>query len=48
MGDSAEIRIYEAQSSSSFEGTDRMIEAIRLGVEKGCHVKDIVNGNRHR
>jgi hypothetical protein len=36
------IRVYEVPADSRIRATERMIEAICLGVEKDFHVKDIL------
>ena len=36
------IRIYEVPADSEYQATDRMMEALVLGVEKDFHVKDII------
>jgi hypothetical protein len=36
------IRIYEVPADKEYEATDRMMEALVLGVEKDFHVKDII------
>lgn len=36
------IRVYEVPAQSQIEATDRMLEAILVGVEKDYHVKDII------
>ncbi len=36
------IRIYEVPADREYEATDRMMEALVLGVEKDFHVKDIL------
>jgi hypothetical protein len=36
------IRIYEVPADNQQQATDRMMEALVLGVEKDFHVKDII------
>jgi hypothetical protein len=36
------IRVYEVPADTRIRATERMIEAICLGVEKDFHVKDII------
>ena len=36
------IRIYQVPADNRIEATDRMLEALRLGVEEDYHVKDVV------
>jgi hypothetical protein len=36
------IRVYEVPADTRIRATERMIEAICLGVEKDFHVKDIL------
>jgi hypothetical protein len=42
MGNWTIIRVYEIPAESQIEATDRMLEAILVGVEKDYHVKDII------
>ncbi len=36
------IRIYEVPADNQQQATDRLMEALVLGVEKDFHVKDII------
>jgi hypothetical protein len=36
------LRIYEVPADNQQQATDRMMEALVLGVEKDFHVKDII------
>src|SRR5512144_1428583 len=36
------IRIYQVPADNRIEATDRMLEALTLGVEEDFHVKDIL------
>ena len=36
------IRVYEVPADTQIQATDRMLEALMLGVEKDYHVKDII------
>jgi hypothetical protein len=36
------MRIYEVPADDRIEATDRMLEALELGVEKQYHVRDVV------
>ena len=36
------IRVYEVPADNQIEASDRMLEALALGVEKDYHVKDVI------
>ena len=36
------LRIYQVPADNRIEATDRMLEALSLGVEKDFHVKDVL------
>ncbi len=36
------IRIYEVPAENRIQATDRMLEALTLGVEEDYHVKDVL------
>jgi hypothetical protein len=36
------IRVYQVPADNRIQATDRMLEALSLGVEKDFHVKDIL------
>lgn len=36
------IRVYEVPADNRIQATDRMLEALALGVEKDYHVKDVI------
>ena len=42
MGRWTIIRVYEVPADTQIQATDRMLEALVLGVEKDFHVKDII------
>ena len=42
MGRWTIIRVYEVPADTQIQATDRMLEALVLGVERDFHVKDIL------